>query len=149
MSRTIEKPESRSGGIESLSPFMPRWGWRLPEFMEWPDRRAIRIEESRSDGELCIRAEIPGIDPHTDVDLTLLDGVLTISAERREKHEDTSEGMVRSEFRYGSFMRQIQLPAGCSAEDIDASYENGILQVQIAVDGETPAAQHIEVRTTS
>ena len=147
MTRAMEKAPSRPSPVDTAFPVMPRWGWRLPEFMEWPERRSIRIEESRSDGTLHIRAEIPGIDPATDIDIAVLNGILTISAERNEKHEETTEGVYRSEFRYGSFMRQIELPADCSTDDIEATYENGILEVKVPVDGEKPAAQHIEVGT--
>ena len=144
MSRTIEKAPVR---VESAFPTLGRWGWRLPDFMDWPDRHALRIEESRSDGTLTIRAEMPGIDPKADVDIAVLNGVLTITAERRERREDTESGVFRSEFRYGSFMRQIELPTGCSAEDIEATYTDGILEVQVPIDGEAAEAQHIEVRT--
>lgn len=149
MSRSIERTIDRPSIVETPFPALTRWGWRLPEFMDWPERRALRIEESRSDGTLTIRAEMPGIDPKTDVDIAVLDGVLTISAERREKEEESSDGTFRSEFRYGSFMRQIQLPSDCSVEDIDATYDNGILEVRVPVGGEKPKAQHIEVRATS
>ena len=56
-----------------------------------------------------IRAELPGIDPAKDVDITVTDGQLTIKAERSEKKE--SKG--RSEFSYGSFMRSVTLPGRC------------------------------------
>lgn len=147
MSRSIERTIDRPVVAEPPFPTLTRWGWRLPEFMDWPDRRALRIEESRSDGTLTIRAEMPGIDPKTDVDIAVLDGILTISAERREKHEESAEGSFRSEFRYGSFMRQIPLPAECSLEDIHATYDDGILEVRVPVDGEKPRAQHIEVQS--
>lgn len=144
MSKVIERSPVR---IESAFPTLGRWGWRLPDFMDWPDRHALRIEEERADGELTIRAEMPGIDPAADVDIAVLNGVLTITAERRERREDTEGGLFRSEFRYGSFMRQIELPTGCSAEDIEASYADGILEVTVPIDGATDRAQHIEVRT--
>lgn len=145
MTRTLERP----GLVPDPFPLLSRWGWRLPDFMEWPDRHALRIEEIRSDGTLTIRAEMPGIDPASDVDIEVLEGVLTISAERRERHEDTDEGAYRSEFHYGSFMRQIQLPVGCTPDDIEATYTDGILEVRVPVDGEKPRAQHVEVRATT
>ncbi len=147
MTRTIEKTQDRSTITETPLPTLTRWGWRLPEFMDWPDRRALRIEESRNDGTLTIRAEMPGIDPAHDVDLVVSNGILTISAERRETHQDSTAGTYRSEFRYGSFMRQIELPADCALDDIEATYDNGILEVRVPVDGEQPHAQHIEVKT--
>ncbi|NCY17007.1 MAG: Hsp20/alpha crystallin family protein, partial [Actinobacteria bacterium] len=144
MSKAIERTQQRSTVTDAPLPTLTRWGWRLPEFIDWPDRRTLRIEESRDDGTLTIRAEMPGIDPKNDVDLVVNNGILTISAERREKHEDTTAGTFRSEFRYGSFMRQVELPAECAPEDIEATYDNGILEVRVPVDGEEPHATHIE-----
>ena len=83
-----------------------------------------------------MRAELPGIDPATDVDVTVRNGVLTITAERSEKKE--SHG--RSEFHYGSFTRSLTLPTGTEEESITARYEKGILTVSAPIaEPETPA----------
>ena len=57
------------------------------------------------------------------------DGRLTIKAERSEKKETKG----RSEFRYGSFVRSVTLPAGANEDDIKATYDKGILTVSVAV----------------
>ena len=147
MSKTLERTPSRAEITDTTWPMMPRWGWRLPDFMDWPDRRSLRIEESRSDDALTIRVEIPGIDPEKDVDITVRDGVLTIIAERREHKEHAAAGGFRSEFRYGSFIRQVVLPADCAIDDIEATYESGILEVAVPMTEHTSEAQHIEVRS--
>ena len=75
--------------------------------------------------------------------MTQSDGILTIKAER---HEET-EGKHHSEFRYGTFTRSITLPAGADEKHIQASYDNGILEVAISLkDRETEKApRHIPV----
>ncbi len=106
----------------------------------------IRLEDEIEDGHYVVRAELPGLDPAKDVDITVDDGVLTIKAERSEKKE--SKG--RSEFAYGSFVRSVTLPTGADEDDIKATYDKGILTVSVAVSEKAaPAEKHITVQTTT
>jgi HSP20 family molecular chaperone IbpA len=91
----------------------------------------IKIEQKAVDGKLEIRAEMPGIDPDKDVDISIDDDILTIKAERREEQQGEREGTTFSEFRYGSFMRSLRVPKGTSAEDVEASYKDGILTITV------------------
>lgn len=91
---------------------------------------AIKVEEMVDGNTLVVRAELPGIDPEKDVDVTVADGVLSIKAERQEKTEQKDKDSYRSEFRYGSFMRRIPLPGGVQQGDITASYKDGLLEVR-------------------
>ena len=90
------------------------------------ESHVIRIEETEEDGTYVVRAELPGIDPDKDVEVTLERGVLTIQAERSERKQDKQ----RSEFRYGAFTRSVTLPEGVREEDVSAGYDNGILTVR-------------------
>ena len=92
-----------------------------------------------------MRAEIPGIDPAKDIDITVRDGVLTIKAVRSQKAESNG----RSEFSYGAFVRSVPLPSGANAGDITATYDKGILTVSVPVPDGAPVAKHIEVHTTN
>jgi HSP20 family molecular chaperone IbpA len=102
----------------------------------------MRLEDEIKDGRYEVRAEIPGVDPAKDIDITVHDGVLTVKAERSEKKE--SKG--RSEFSYGSFVRTVSLPAGADEDDITATYEKGILTVSVAVKEPKPAEKRIQVQ---
>jgi len=94
------------------------------------DTRLMRLEdEITKDGRYEVRAEMPGVDPTKDVDITVHEGRLTIKAERAEK----SESKGRSEFSYGSFERTVMLPQGANEDDIKASYDKGILTVSVGV----------------
>ena len=95
------------------------------------------------DGNYEVRAEIPGVDPVKDVDITVRDGVLTIKAERTEKKESNG----RSEFSYGSFMRSVTLPAGADQDAIKASYDKGILTVSVPVTEAQTAEKHVAVES--
>lgn len=91
----------------------------------------MRVEEFEEEGNLVIRAEIPDIDPDKDVDVSMTDHVLHIHAERQERTERRDKKSYRTEFRYGSFDRDVTLPETARKEDIKASYHNGILEVRI------------------
>ncbi|MBN2624748.1 MAG: Hsp20/alpha crystallin family protein [Acidimicrobiales bacterium] len=95
-----------------------------------PGRGWLRVEEYTEDGALVVRAELPDIDPEKDVELSVANGVLHIEATREEKSEKRDKGTYRSEFRYGSFVRNVPLPEGTSDADITASYKDGILEVR-------------------
>jgi HSP20 family protein len=110
------------------------------------DRSALRIEEQREDDHLVVRAEMPGIDPDEDVEITVTDNTLHLSAERREENrEEGDEGAYRSEFRYGRFTRSVPLPPGATEEDVEASYADGILEVRIPIAAESTGARRIPV----
>ena len=98
-----------------------------------------------NDGRYEVRAEIPGLDPAEDVEVTVRDGLLTIKAERTDK----KEGSGRSEFSYGSFERTITLPAGADEDDITATYDRGILTVSVGVNRAEPQPKRITVQSTN
>ena len=106
----------------------------------------IRVEDELKDGGYELRAEIPGVDPDKDVDISVRDGVLTIKAERTEKTESTG----RSEFSYGSFVRAVTLPPGADEDAIKASYDKGILTVSVPVVAAAPPAEkHVKVQSSN
>lgn len=91
----------------------------------------MRVEEFL-DGDTCvIRAELPGVDPDKDVEISVADGVLHLRAQREEHREEKQPGGYRSEFHYGQLSRSIQLPAGTTEADVTASYKDGILEVRV------------------
>jgi HSP20 family protein len=133
---------NRATRKEKAGTALTRWE---PLGLEWPERwrrwldldneieGMLRIEETRENGNLLIRAEMPGVDPEKDVEVTVSDGVLHISGKREERTEtkDKDKHTYRSEFRYGQFSRDLTLPAGIDPDSIDAKYDNGILEVRV------------------
>lgn len=101
----------------------------------------IRVEDRLSDKEYVLRAELPGLDPGKDVQVTVYEGILTIAAERREEEHTRS----RTEFRYGTLQRSVRLPAGADAEHIVARYTDGILEVTVPIVAVEPAGRHIPI----
>ena len=101
----------------------------------------IRAEEYKENGSLVVRLEIPGVDPEKDIDVEVNNGRLCISAERKERSEKTEASFYRSEMRYGTFHREIALPAHATDEDVEATYKDGILEVRLPLE-ETKAEGH-------
>ena len=92
---------------------------------------AIRVEEFQENGQMVVRAEVPGADPDADIEITKHDSTLRISVQRRKESASESRHHYRSEFHYGSFIRTVTLPAGTAEHDIKAAYKDGILEVRI------------------
>ncbi len=117
-----------------------RFPFRRP-FGRWTAEDVIRVDEFRENGALVIKAELPGIDPEKDVELSVSDGLLHIEAERREEEKTEEKGYVRQELRYGSFARTLPLPEGVSEADIMASYKDGILEIRVPAPAPKPATK--------
>lgn len=101
-----------------------------PELLAEGQAPAIRpvIETRVEGGKFIVRADLPGIDPK-DVDIKVVGDVLTIKGSREEKHETKKADYFRREIRYGAFERSIGLPEGIKAEDLKATYHDGVLEL--------------------
>jgi len=85
----------------------------------------IRIEEKIEDDRYVMRAELPGIDPAKDVQLTMVHGELRLQVERKERSAEKG----RSEFHYGTMFRAVMLPPAVQADTLAAAYTDGILEI--------------------
>lgn len=108
------------------------------------DNNLLRLEDETREGVYLVRAELPGVDPIEDIEVTVRDGQLTIKAERSQ----TDETNGRSEFSYGSFARTIVLPIGADEDEINATYDRGILTVSVPLSEEESSEKHVEVIET-
>lgn len=126
----------------------------VPDLIDWFEEpfltlrpylgHAIRVEDYTEDGHYVIRAEIAGIDPEKELEVSAVAGYLTIRAHRSGTFEDKH----RSEFRYGWFSRTLQLPPGADAGDVTAEYANGILTIKVGLKGEhAQAVTRVQVST--
>jgi HSP20 family protein len=118
----------------------------IPDFIDWFEEpfltlrpylgQPIRIEDYTEDGHYVVRAEIAGIDPEKELEVSVGAGYLSIRVER----SGHAEGKHRSEFRYGSFSRTLELPPGADDGDVTAEYASGILTIKVAIKGEQQEA---------
>lgn len=105
------------------------------------------VDLIRRDDSLVLRADIPGIKPD-EVKIEIEDDVLTVSGEHSEEKEEKEGKYMRRERRFGSFSRSMPLPSGVRAEDIEATTEDGVLEVTIPMP--PPAEkQKIEIKPKS
>ena len=117
----------------------------------WPfgESGRIRIEQQETDDALLVRAELPGIDPDKDVEITISGDQLHLRAERRSEHKEEREGRMQSEFRYGAFSRTVRLPVGVNPDDVTAAYRDGILEIRVPMPVEARTqARRIPVNNT-
>lgn len=91
-----------------------------------------RIDVVRGPERLVIQAELPGIKLE-EVDISVEGDVLTISGHHEDTKEEKDKQFVRRERRYGSFSRSMPLPQGVDPDQIEANYEDGVLEVSIPV----------------
>lgn len=108
-------------------------GAMMDRFFEGRGLTMMRVEEYIEDGICVICAELPGIDPDKDVEITVADGILHLEAHREERSEEQRPHGYRSEFHYGSFARSIRLPEGATEADVKASYKDGILEIRVPI----------------
>ncbi|MFC4059251.1 Hsp20/alpha crystallin family protein [Planomonospora corallina] len=127
----------------------------LPEILDWMEApfaglrpgagQPIRLEECVRDDRYVLRAELPGVDPDKDIEITMQGGVLTVHGERREEEREAH----RSEFRYGSFTRSVTLPAGADESDVRATYDKGILEVSVKISERERQGRRIAIEKPS
>lgn len=89
---------------------------------------SVNIIEGKEDFKIEVAA--PGLEKK-DFKIDLSNNVLTISSEKEVKNEETDDKYMRREFRYSSFQRSFALPNTVDAEKINASYKDGVLNIQI------------------
>ena len=111
---------------------------------EW----APAIDVVQKNGDLVVRAELPGVKLE-DVEMTVHQGVLTISGTRDEQREEERGGYLVRERRSGSFRRSLQLPEGVDEDSIRARFENGVLEVTIKDAAAAQGPKRIQVEGPS
>jgi HSP20 family protein len=105
---------------------------------------SLSMDVIRRDDAIVIRADIPGI-KREDVDLTVEDGVLTLSGSHEEESDEKTEHYVRRERHRGMFSRSMTLPRGVKPEDIEATTADGVLEVTIPLPKEE-SRQVVEIK---
>ncbi len=78
--------------------------------------------------------------------MTLEDGVLTLSGERKEENEEKHEGFYRSERSYGMFYRQVPLPEGTKTETATALFKDGVLEITMQAPKREPQTRRLEIK---
>lgn len=106
----------------------------------WPALEVIDENEN-----LVVRAEMPGLKSN-DIDVSVQGNVLTISGQKKEETEKKERTYYFAERQYGSFQRQVTLPAEVDAEKVEASYKDGVLTLTLPK-AETARTRRIAIKT--
>ena len=89
-----------------------------------------QIDVRETAKEIRVAAELPGLE-EKDIQVSLLDGALTIKGEKSEEHEEEKGDVHRSERQYGMFERTIPLPSEVDFEKVNATFKKGVLKVTL------------------
>jgi HSP20 family protein len=137
---------------------LERFGFDRDWFGRWPfDRPFFGDRESTSarpaidsyveNGNFIVRTDLPGIDPK-DVEIKVVGDMLTIKGSREEKRETKKTDYLKREIRYGSFERSLSLPEGIKADDLKATYHDGVLQLSAPMPKEA-APKEVKIQVES
>lgn len=109
---------------------------RLFDFA-WPTRDsglfsgwspALDVHDEKDN--LVVQVELPGL-KKDEIDISIHDGVLTVSGERKQEREQKEGESFRSERYFGKFQRSVTLPVAVNAQNVKAAYKDGVLTVHL------------------
>jgi HSP20 family protein len=96
-----------------------------------PQRWVPAMDLVETADHYVLRADLPGLSDD-DINIQLEDNVLTISGERKTKHEQQDEGYYRIERASGTFARSLTLPEGVESDKVHAHFDRGVLEIRIS-----------------
>lgn len=88
------------------------------------------VDITEDDKEYLIKAELPEV-KKDDFKVTVQDGILTITGERKSEKEEKGKKYHRTEWAYGSFSRSFTLPDDADAEQVAGDFKDGVLKVHV------------------
>ena len=113
-----------------LGELRSRFDRMFADFIDGERPWAPAIDVERDNGNLVVRADVPGIKPE-EVKVEVEDDILTVSGQHEERREEKDKRFLRRERRYGSFTRSMALPAGVDPKKIKAKTHDGVVEVTI------------------
>ncbi len=132
MSRLVEwnpfrELEKLRGDFDQILGRFNHPGWLSAE-LNGEEGLRPRIESFVEDGTLTVRADMPGIDTK-DIEVNVTGNRLNVRAKREDKKETKKRDFIRREVHYGSYEYSTSLPEGIKADDVKASYRDGVLEL--------------------
>lgn len=128
--------------FEEMKAFKKRMDKAFEEFFKKPEMKLLEheknlpaLKEPASDvmikgDEAIVKIDLPGVDKK-DIQLNVTENYVEVKAEKEQETKIEKKGLFKQERSYAGFYRVIPLPAEVKAEDADASYKNGVLEVRI------------------
>jgi HSP20 family protein len=112
-------------------------GWFAPA---WGAAEMLPVDVYETDDQLVVKATVPGVKPE-EIEVTVTGDLLIIKGEYKQEGKSEKPNYLRQERRFGSFCRQVGLPAGVSTEKAKATFENGVLTLEM------PKAEAVKPKT--
>ena len=137
--KEMDQLQNRLASFWGSDPFRTN-GQETLTVAEWTPRVDI-VEDEK---EFLVKAELPEMKKE-DVKVTVEDGVLTLSGERKLEKEEKNKRYHRIEREYGSFVRSFTLPAGTSGDKVTADFTEGLLKVHLPKDSKA-AAKTVDIK---
>lgn len=121
---------------------------RLPVSFEELGAYIPTVDISETEDAMEVSAELPGMS-EKDIDVTLSPdrSYLTIRGEKKHEKEKKEKGYYHSERSYGAFRRSVTLPSVAKEDAIQATFQNGVLTIQLKKDKAGNGEKHIKVKT--
>lgn len=107
-----------------------------------------QVEVFERDGKLVVRADLPGVSKD-DIKVEVTGDAITIEGERHQEHEEQGEGYYRCEMSHGGFYRQIPLPEGINADEADATFRDGVLEITMPAPARQTRGRRLEIQEGS
>jgi HSP20 family protein len=100
------------------------------------------VDVYEDDKKVVLKLDVPGLE-EKDLDVNVEKNTLTVKGERKFENEEKEENFHRIERRYGSFYRAFTLPTTVDTENVDASYNAGVLKIELT---KKPEAQPKQIK---
>lgn len=121
------------------------FGGLMPRGFDQMSQWTPQIEMFEREGQLHIRADLPGMNKD-DVQIDVEDDAVLLRGERREERREEREGMYRREVSYGSFYREIPLPSNVDAENASANFRDGVLEITMPMRQSEGRGRRLEIQ---
>lgn len=132
--RHARTPAARSGNFDDFDRIFDNFFRNALTNMSGPapsvSDMSVRMDISETDKAYYVHADLPGID-EDKIDISVEDGLLTISGEKEQESEEEGRSFHRVERSYGSFQRTLQLPSDANEDKIKANMKKGVLELEI------------------
>lgn len=140
--KEMEQMQNRLASLWNWEPIRTNGGTEEAlTVTEW----APRVDIVEDEKEFLIKAELPEM-KREDVKVTVDDGVLTVSGERKHEKEEKNRKYHRIECEYGSFLRCFTLPPGTLGDKVAAEFKDGMLKIHLPKDTKLASSKAVEIK---
>jgi HSP20 family protein len=108
---------------------------------------SVPVDMYEKNGDFVVRTDLPGIKAE-DIDISINDDALTIKGEFEKEKDEESENVHFQEIRYGKFQRTVKLPGSVDPDQVEATFEDGVLRLTMPKTEESKPKQ-ISVKSRS